>query len=175
MTRGKWRDISVEAVGRAIRSVRGYRIILDDDLAAVYGVSTKRLNQQVRRNPARFPVDFMFQLTRDEVATLRFQNATSKRGRGGRRTHPLAFTEHGAIMVSTVLNTPLAVQASVQIARAFVRMRHIIAANADLARKLEELENKFLARDAQIQEIVQALRCLMEPPDRPARRIGYRP
>ena len=129
---------SVEEVGHRIHVVRGLKVMLDTDLAEIYGVETKALNRAVRRNQARFPEDFMFQVTAQEAAALRCQIGTSKRDRGGRRYLPYVFTEYGAVMLASVLRTPVAVQASVQIARAFVRLRELLATNKELAAKLVE-------------------------------------
>jgi hypothetical protein len=123
-----------------IHTLRGQRVILDTDLAQVYGVLTWRLNEQVKRNQERFPADFMFQLTDEENKSLTSQFAMSKKGRGGRRTLPYAFTEHGAIMAANVLNSPRAVQMSVFVVRAFVKMREMLGDNRHLAEKLAELE-----------------------------------
>ncbi len=157
-------------IGNRIYFIRNHRVMIDEDLADVYGVSTKRLNQQVHRNLRRFPPDFMFQLTPREAEFLRLQNATSKRGRGGRRFLPYVFTEHGAIMVSAVLNTSVAITASIQIARAFVKIRELLATHKDLARKLEDLEKKY---DTKFKVVFNALRELMEKPssDAPLIRI----
>src|ERR1700736_6788242 len=126
-------------VERAIYLIRGQRVMLDSDLAAVYGTSTMRLNEQFRRNRERFPKDFAFRLTAAEFRRLISQIAISKKGRGGRRKLPWVFTEHGAIMLASVLNSPIAVKASVRVVRAFVRLREMISANAQLAGKLAEL------------------------------------
>jgi len=144
--------------------------MLDADLAVLYGVSTKRLNEQVRRNRSRFPDDFMFQLTREEVRSLRSQIATSKQGRGGRRYAPLVFTEQGIAMLSTVLNSERAIQVNIEIMRAFVRLREMIATHKDLARKLEALERKY---DAQFKVVFDAIRELMTPPESKKRKIGF--
>ena len=143
--------------------IRGHKVMLDEDLAKVYGVSTKRLNQQVHRNLARFPPAFMFQLTPKEADFLRLRNATlNKRGRGRYRKYPpYAFTEHGAIMISAVLNTPIAIAASIQIAKVFVRLRELLSTHKELARKLEELEKKY---DAQFKVVFDAIRELMRKP-----------
>jgi hypothetical protein len=146
--------------------------MLDVDLATLYGVTTKRLNEQVSRNVRRFPKDFMFQLTDSELQTLRSQIATSKPQRGGRRTRPYAFTEHGAIMLASVLNSDSAVAASVQVVRAFVRLRLAVASHAELARKLDAMERKY---DAQFRVVFTAIRRLMSPPARAGGRIGFRP
>jgi hypothetical protein len=143
--------------------------MLDADLAEVYGVTTKRLNEQVRRNRDRFPEDFMFQLSDAEFTDLRSQFATSSWG--GRRYPPFAFSEHGALMLASVLNSPIAVDASIQVVRAFVRLREFLATHKDLSRKLAELEKKY---DHQFQVVFDAIRQLMEPsPDKPKRRIGF--
>jgi hypothetical protein len=129
--------------------------MLDADLAVLYGVSTKRLNEQVRRNRSRFPDDFMFQLTAEEVRSLRSQFATSKQGRGGRRYAPLVFTEQGIAMLSTVLNSERAIQVNIEIMRAFVRLRRMLASNEDLSRKLAALEKKY---DSQFRVVFEAIR-----------------
>jgi hypothetical protein len=158
-------------VERRILSLRGERVMLDSDLAVLYGVETKLLTRAVRRNLGRFPPDFMFQLTAEEhVAFLRIQFGTSNVGRGGRRYRPYAFTEHGVAMLSAVLRSPRAVQVSIEIVRAFVRLRAMLAGNADLARKLAALERKY---DAQFRVVFDAIRELMAPPPKPRRPIGF--
>jgi phage regulator Rha-like protein len=142
-------------------------------LAELYGVAVKRLNEQVARNVARFPSDFLFQLRRAERDSLRSHFATSKNGRGGRRYLPYAFTEHGAIMAATVLNSERAIEMSVFVVRAFVRMREALVANQQIAAKLTELESRLESHDADIQELVEAIRDLMTPPPRNRRRIGF--
>jgi hypothetical protein len=131
------------------------------------------LNQQVNRNQDRFPADFMFQLTEEEYESLRLQFATSNKGRGGRRFRPYVFTEHGAIMASTVLNSKPAVKMSVFVVRAFVRLREMLSANRQIAARIEELESRLETHDGTIQEIIDAIRRLMNPRDRPRRRIGF--
>ena len=126
--------VPVEAIASLIHVVRGRRVMFDADLARLYGVATKRLNEQVRRNQARFPDDFAFQLTPTEATALRSQIATSNKGRGGRRAALLAFTEHGAVMLASVLNSPVAVETSIQVVRAFVQLRVALGTHADLAR-----------------------------------------
>jgi len=148
--------------------IRGEKVMLDSDLAMLYGVETKRLNEQVKRNAGRFPADFMFQLTLKEWEALKSQNATSKTGqlksqnatsiKGGRRTLPYVFTEHGAVMLASVLNTKQAIVASVQVVRVFVKLREILSTHKQLAQKLAELENKY---DSQFKEVFVALRELM--------------
>ena len=148
-------------------------MILDTDLAALYCVPVKRLNEQVKRNRDRFPADFMFQLTRKEAVLLRSQFATSKDARGGRRYLPYAFTEHGAVMAATVLNSKKAVDMSVFVVRAFVRLREILSTNRELAVKLSELEDRLDTHDASIQNLIQAIRQLMLPEEPNRRRIGF--
>lgn len=166
--------VPVERVERRILDLRGQRVILDSDLAELYGVPTGRLNEQVRRNSNRFPVDFMFRLTSAEASNLRSQIAISSLGHGGRRYLPLAFTEHDAIMAANVLNSPRAVAASVLVVRAFVRLRHLTETHRELAAKLQELEKRVGGHDAALIEIVKAIRQLMNPPAPPRRkRIGF--
>ena len=168
--------IPLEKIEQQILTVKSYKVMLDSDLADLYGVTTKRLNEQVRRNRTRFPPDFMFQLTKEEAAGLRSQNATSKGGRGGRRYLPNVFTEHGAIMLASVLNTTRAVDVSVYVVRAFVRLRQVVAANKEVAAKLAELERRVSGHDETIRSVVTAIRRLMgSPPPSPRRRaIGFR-
>lgn len=165
--------VPLERITNSILIVRGQRVLLDSELAALYGVETKRFNEQVKRNLARFPPDFMFQITATEGGVLRSQIATSKIGRGGRRYAPYAFTEHGAIMAATILNTPRAVEMSVYIVRAFLQLRSMLASNKELARRLEELERKFATHDRAIISIVRAIRRLMNPPEPKRRGIGF--
>ena len=153
-----------------VHVIRGQRVMLDRDLAALYGVPTKRLNEQVRRNESRFPEDFMFQLSPEEAARLRSQTATSKKGRGGRRYAPLAFTEQGVAMLSSVLHSEAAVRVNIEIMRAFVRLRAMLASHAQLAKKLDDLEKKY---DGQFAVVFQAIRELMTPSVAPAQRIGF--
>ena len=153
--------------------VRRQRVIRDSDLAELYGVTVKRLNQQVNRNQERFPADFMFQLTSTEDKALRLQIATSKKGRGGRRYLPYAFTEHGAIMAATVLNSPRAVEMSVFVVRAFVRMREMLAKNRQLAAKINELDRRLETHDTTIQDIIEAIKELMVPEGPSKRKIGF--
>ena len=162
--------VTTEQIERQILLYRGQKVLLDVHLAALYGVTTKRLNEQVRRNHSRFPGDFMFQLTLDEVEALRSQIATSKGGRGGRRYAPYVFTEQGVAMLSTVLNSERAIQVNIEIMRAFVRLRQLLASNDRLARKLEALEKKY---DAQFKVVFDAIRQLMAPPEPKKRKIGF--
>ncbi len=168
--------IPVASLEQRIHLVRGVRVMLDEDLAQVYGVTTKRLNEQVKRNRARFPEDFMFQLTQAEAETLRSQIATTKTGRGGRRTRPTAFTEHGAVMLASVLKSPTAVASSILVVRAFIRLRELVAVHRDLARGLDELERKY---DAKFRVVFNSIRALMEPaaakPGKSKPQIGFLP
>jgi phage regulator Rha-like protein len=166
-------SVPLERIQQAILLIRGKRVMLDTDLAKLYGVSTKRLNEQVKRNRDRFPQDFMFQLNPEEADVLRSQIATSKEGRGGRRYLPFAFTEHGAIMLAAVLNTPRAIEVSVFVVRAFVRLREILATHKALAHKLAKLENRIETHDEAIQSLVSAIRRLMEPPAKEPKKIGF--
>ena len=177
--------LPVERIERAILVLRGRRVLLDADLAVLYGVETKALNRAVKRNVERFPSDFMFQLTDDEVGLLRRHFGTSdadgeeslrsqfgtSNSRGGRRYLPYAFTEQGVAMLSSVLRSGRAVQVNIEIMRAFVRLRQMLQTNADLARKLAVLEKKY---DAQFKAVFDAIRDLMTPPETPKRKIGFR-
>ena len=157
-----------------IHSIRGRRVMLDSDLARVYGVPLKRLNEQVKRNGARFPADFAFQLAVQEFADLKSHFATSS-SHGGKRKLPWAFTEHGAIMLASVLKSPVAVQASVRVVRAFVFLREQLACNKELTRQFNELEKRVSGHDAAIARLFEAIRQLIEPPPRPKNRreIGF--
>src|SRR5436305_3280868 len=170
----------IQPVEKAIHLVRGQRVMLDSDLAAIYGVTTKRLNQQLRRNHNRFPSDFAFQLTREEFTNLRSQIATSSlrsqiatSKQGGRRYSPWVFTEHGAIMLASVLNSDIAIDASVRVVRAFVRLREIISANAELAAKFEQLERRLDSHDEAIAQLFAAIRQLLAPLPEKKREIGF--
>jgi hypothetical protein len=164
--------VPVERVQSRIYLLRGEKVIIDADLADLYGVSTKRLNEQVSRNLERFPEDFMFQLTVEEKSEV-VANCDHLHRLKFSPTLPYAFTEHGAIMVASVLNSPRAVQASVYVVRAFVRLRNMLATHKELAHKLHELEQKTSRHDADIQEIVKAIRQLMTPAEKPKRQIGF--
>jgi ORF6N domain len=166
-------DRKVATIESAIYSLRGQRVMLDSDLAAIYGTSTMRLNEQFKRNRKRFPDDFAFVLTREEFTNLISQDAIS-RSHGGRRTLPIAFTEHGAIMLASVLNSEIAIQASIRVVRAFVRLREMVAANAQLASKLAELERRLDSHDEAIVDLFATLKRLLEPPEPPKKReIGF--
>jgi hypothetical protein len=160
----------VKRVERAVLSVRGHNVMLDADLAALYQVDVKALNQAVKRNRSRFPVDFMFRLTDREATSLRSQIVTAKMGRGGRRSAPYAFTEQGVAMLSSVLRSARAVHVNIAIMRAFVRLRQELASNSHLARKLSELEEKY---DTQFTVVFEAIHELMVPRSPAKRRIGF--
>ncbi len=167
-------EIFVEKVERRIFLIGGHKVMLDSDLAKLYGVSTKRLNEQVRRNRTRFPSDFMFQLTSDAASSLRSQIATLKLSRGRHRKYlPYAFTEQGVAMLSTVLNSERAVQVNIVIMRAFVRLRQILASHRELAEKLKELDRKLEGHDEKIQSLFDIIRELMIQPESPRRQIGF--
>ena len=151
--------------------IRGQRVIVDVDLAALYGVPTRRLNEQVRRNAARFPLDFCFVLTRQEVAFLKSQFATSSWG--GKRKPPMVFTEHGAVMAASVLNSPRAVQVSVYVVRAFMALREALATHKEIGRRVDERERKVGTHDRAITQILQAIRELAAPAQPARRRIGF--
>jgi hypothetical protein len=179
--------LAPEAITLRIATVRGQRVIVDADLAALYDVQTKRFNEAVKRNLAKFPADFMFTLTAEEFEALRSQFATSNDqspGRGGRRYAPRVFTEHGALMAATILNSPRAVEVSVYVVRAFVKLRELVGSHRELARRLDDLEQKTealaMSHDtfsrntrAQLKQVFDALRELMTPPDPPKRPIGF--
>ena len=153
--------------------LRGQKVVLGSELAELYGVQVKRLNEQVKRNAGRFPHDFMFQLSQSEYRNLRSQIATSSLEHGGRRHLPFAFTEHGAVMAATVLNSQRAIKMSVFVVRAFVRLREMLSTNQKVASKLVELERRLKGHDAVIIEIIDAIRALMAHPHRKRRRIGF--
>jgi phage regulator Rha-like protein len=160
-------------VDSKIQVLRGQKIILDSDLAELYGVPVRQLNQQIKRNAGRFPADFLFQLSPTEYQHLRSHFVISNVGRGGRRYLPHAFTEHGAIMAATVLNSKRAIEMSIFVVRAFVRMRETLAANQQIVTKLSEIERRLEGHDAEIQELVDAIRELMAPLPANTRRIGF--
>jgi hypothetical protein len=160
-----------ENISRRILTVRGHRVMLDADLAELYGVPTSRMNEAVKRNSIRFPVDFMFRLSAEEYTSLISQIAISKPGkRGGRRKLPYVFTEQGVAMLSSVLNSDRAIQVNITIMREFVRMRKTLASHRDLAQRLNTLERTY---DAKFRVVFDAIRALMEPPKKSRRRIGF--
>jgi len=168
---------SVAQIESRIFLIRGQKIMLDADLAELYGVENRALNQAVKRNAERFPEDFMFQLTSEEYESLRSQFVTLKTGRGQHRKYlPYAFTEHGALMLGNVLKSERAVEMSLMVVRAFVRMRELVAGNKELAQKLAQLERKVGAHDKAIAEIINAIRQLMTPSESNKKRpIGFAP
>lgn len=169
----KTKIIPVQRIEDMIYLIRGQRVMLDLDLAKVYGVATKRLKEQFRRNAERFPKDFAFQLTNQEFINLRSQIATSSL-HGGHRHPPIAFSEHGALMLASILNSAVAIEASVRVVRTFVLMREELAAHKELAQKLAELEQTVSGHDSQIQNLFEAIRHLIEPPLPESRKqIGF--
>jgi hypothetical protein len=180
--------ISQQQIESAVLVLRGEKVLLDADLAAMYGVTTKALNQAVRRNRDRFPPDFMFRLTKDELGNLRSQIVTLKADQRSNRSQfvtgsqkhrdprssPYAFTEQGVAMLSSILRSPRAVRVNVEIMRAFVRLRRVLAVNAELAARLDELERRVGQHDEQFTAVIRTIRQLMEPPEQPKRRkIGF--
>jgi len=166
--------VPVEHIERLIHLARGEKVLLDADLAMLYGVATGALNRAVKRNASRFPPDFMFQLTADEAGILKCQNGISSVRHGGRRRSlPYAFTEQGVAMLSSVLRSERAVQVNVAIMRAFVSLRRMLAGNEALARKLAELERRLEGHDQAIKSLFDAIRELMAPPAKPRREIGF--
>jgi hypothetical protein len=161
--------LRAEDISQRIHNIRGHRVMLDADLAELYGVATKVFNQAVQRNMDRFPEDFMFRLTEEEFSILRSQFVTSRLW-GGRRYPPHVFTEQGVAMLSSVLNSKQAIQVNISIMRAFVMMRRMLVSHEELARKVDTLEKKY---DAQFRGVFDAIRALMEPPKNPRRRIGF--
>jgi hypothetical protein len=162
--------VTAETIESRIYLIHGFKVIIDSDLAELYGVTTKRLNEQVRRNADRFPSDFMFRLSKSDFEHLRSHFATSSLKHGGRRYLPYAFTEHGALMVASVLDTPRAVKVSIYVVRAFVKLREMIASHKDLVRKLDGIEKKY---DGQFQIVFEAIRQLMAIEKKPKRKIGF--
>lgn len=171
--------LQVDQIGSLIRTIRGRKVMLDSDLARIYGVPTKRLNEQVKRNAKRFPPDFLFQLTTEEVENLKSQIATSS-SHGGKRKLPYAFTENGSIMAANVLNSPQAVRMSVFVVRAFVQMRDLLGSTKELAKQLAALEKKLTDRldghEAAIIEVLRRVMDILDPPplpEPPRREIGF--
>jgi hypothetical protein len=163
--------VPYKVIENKIYLIRGQKVMMDEDLAMLYGVLTKYLNQQVRRNITRFPEDFRFQLTREEAENLRLHFATSSYG--GRRYLPFAFTEHGILMLSSVLNSKRAIDVNIQIMRIFVKIREILSAHKDLAHKLDQLEQKVGSHDVDIRQIFNAIRQIMKPTKEKSKKIGF--
>jgi hypothetical protein len=166
-------SIPEEVIVSKIYLIKGQKVMLDRDLAEMYGIETKRLNEQVKRNIDRFPDDFMFQLTQKEFKDLKSQNATSSWG--GTRKLPSAFTEYGVLMLSSVLNSPTAIQVNIRIMRVYARLREMLLTHKDILLKLQQLENQVAENSADIQMIFTALKQLLNPPKEPRKRIGFRP
>jgi hypothetical protein len=161
----------MEAIEQKILLVRGQKVMLDSELASLYGVTTKRLNEQVRRNSDRFPGDFLMQLSADAFESLRSHFATLKQGRGQHRKYlPYVFTEHGALMATSVLNTQRAIEVSIFIVRAFVKLREMIASHKELTKRLDEMENKY---DSQFKIVFDAIRALAAQPEPKVKKIGF--
>ncbi|HVO74092.1 MAG TPA: ORF6N domain-containing protein [Ignavibacteriaceae bacterium] len=166
--------IPIVRIEKKIYLIRNQKVMIDKDLAGLYGVPTRRLNEQVRRNIERFPEDFMFQLSKLEYDSLRSQNAIIEKGRGRYSKYlPYAFTEQGVAMLSSVLRSKKAVKVNIQIMRTFVKLREILSTHKELAQKLKELELKIDSHDQQIQAIFEVINQLMEPPEKPKKRIGF--
>jgi phage regulator Rha-like protein len=168
-------SVPVQLIERRIYLIRGHKIMLDSDLAELYGVSTKVFNQAVKRNRNRFPHDFMFQTTVAEANSLRSQIVTSNHRRGGRRYRAYAFTEQGVAMLSSVLTSNRAVQVNIAIMRAFVRFRELLGTHKELAHRMDHLERKQREQGAKIETVFRAIQKLLEPPVKKARPIGFAP
>ncbi len=166
--------VSVQFVERRIYLIRGHKVMIDEDLAELYGVSTKQLNQQVRRNLKRFPDDFMFQLTKQETEILRSQFVTSRSAHGGRRSLPYVFTEHGVAMLSSVLNSERAIEVNITIVRAFIRLRQLLESNEELNRKFAAVIRKLSTHDKYFQVVFNELKKLTEQPEPSRKQIGFK-
>ena len=166
-------EVSTKDIEGAIHIVRGQRVMLDADLAKLYGVTTAALNQAVTRNKERFPDDFAFQVTQQEFTALISQNVISKTGRGGRTKKPRVFTEHGVAMLSSVLRSPTAVRVNIEIMRTFVRLRRLMATPGELVEQLTKLAETVQLHDSQIKAIMQVLQGMLERPEKPRRQIGF--
>lgn len=165
--------VTLDVIERKIYVIREQKVMLDSDLAILYGVTTFNLNKAVKRNIKRFPDDFMFQMTADEYESLKFQIGISNKGRGGRRTMPYVFTEQGVAMLSSVLNSERAVQVNIAIMRTFVNMRKILLNNDEVNKKLTEIENKLGDHDEEFKKVFTAIRLLMNPPSKSDKEIGF--
>ena len=166
--------VSIQFVERRIYLIRGHKVMIDEDLAELYGVPTKHLNQQVRRNRKRFPEDFMFQLSKEESDILRSQSAISGSTHGGRRSPPNAFTEHGVAMLSSVLNSDRAIEVNIAIMRAFIRLRQLLESNEELNRKFATIIRKLATHDKYFQVVFDELKRLTEHPTPPRKQIGFK-
>lgn len=167
--------VPVESIQQQIYLIRGHRVMLDRDLADLYQVTTKRLNEQVKRNPYRFPEDFMFQLSHNEASSLRSQIATSKKGRGGRRYLPYVFTEQGVAMLSSILQSRQAVEVNIAIMRTFVHLRQVISLHRDLARRIAAQEKKTEGLTDYVQKMFDLIQPLLDGPVKPIKKIGFHP
>lgn len=167
------KSVTIEIVQNRIHLIRGQKVMLDSELAGLYGVETKALNRAVKRHATRFPDDFLLHLTPKEVANLRYQIGTSSLGYGGRRYRPYAFTEQGIAMLSSVLNSERAVQVNILIVRAFVQLRSLLASHRKLAEKLAQLERRLEGHDAAIRNLFDAIRAMVADPPGPKRLIGF--
>lgn len=168
-------ELSFESIQRNIITARGIRVLLDFQLASLYGVTTARLNQQIRRNAQKFPPDFLFSLKPHEVRDLMLQNATSSQGHGGTRKSVFAFTEHGSLMAANLLNTPNAIQVSLFVVRAFMQMRQSNSVHAEVLTQLRKLEEKMGKHDREIQNIIDTIDLLVDGPPEITRPIGFEP
>ncbi|HET6999051.1 MAG TPA: ORF6N domain-containing protein [Solirubrobacterales bacterium] len=166
--------VAAPAIERRIFVVRERQVMVDEDLADLYGVETKRLIEQVKRNVERFPEDFMFQLRKDEAAALRSQIATSNVGRGGRRYAPYVFTEQGVAMLSSVLRSKTAIAVNIEVMRAFVELRRVASSYATIEKRLEQIERGMSEHDGQLEQVFGAIRQLIAPPTQPKRPVGFR-
>ncbi|MBL7737435.1 MAG: ORF6N domain-containing protein [Chitinophagaceae bacterium] len=166
--------VAEEAIMNKIYVVRGQKVMIDRDLAVLYGVETKRLKEAVRRNIARFPEDFMFEMSKEELESWRTQNATSKEDKQGLRYAPFCFSEQGVTMLSCILNSERAIAVNIQVIRVFSKMREMLLAHKDILLKLEQLEQKTTAHDKDLQIIFTALKKLLNPPNPPRERIGFK-
>jgi hypothetical protein len=163
----------IDSIENRIYVIRGQKVMLDSDLAEIYGVENKALIRTTKRNIHRFPLDFMFRLSKEEFDNLRCQIGTSS-SYGGRRYLPYVFTEHGAVMLAGVLNSPRAIEASIFVVRAFIRFRELLSSHRELAVKLKELESKIAGHDREIKALFEAIRQLMKPPEKSKRQIGFK-
>ena len=164
----------IPSIESRIHNIRGQNVMLDNDLATLYGVETKMLVRATKRNIDRFPGDFMFRLSSKEFENLRCQIGTSKKGRGGRRYLPYVFTEHGAVMLASVLNSSRAIETSIFVVRAFVKMREILSVHKEFARKLLELERQVAGHGEDIGALIEAIKELIEPPPKSKKQIGFK-
>ncbi|WP_461788793.1 ORF6N domain-containing protein [Pedobacter sp.] len=168
-------SVADDMVVNKIYEIRNQKVMLDRDLAELYNVETKRLNEQVRRNIDRFPDDFMFQLTESEWESLRSQFATSKAGRGGRTYLPYVFTEHGVLMLSSVLNSPQAIQVNIQIVRIFTRLRNLLSEHSELKLEIADIKKHLQNHDKNIELVFSYLDKLIDKENQPRKRIGFKP